>query len=171
MVLIFIAKDSSPRPNGFGSEFYKTCWNFVKENLLEAVKEFFSKVSLLRFFTSSYFFLIPKIKYHTIFDKFMPISLCSITYKIFPKIIVGRLTSCLNRIIFLEQWAFLLDRNIFKNITFAQKMVYLISKKSKGGNKILKVDMAKTYDWIDWCFLLWVMEGFSFSNKVCNLIS
>lgn len=103
MVLIFITKDSSPRPNGYGSEFYKTCWNFVKENLLEAAKEFFNKVPLLRFFTSSYFVIILKMKYHTSFDKFMPISLCSVTYKIFSKIIVGRLTSCLNRIIFLEQ--------------------------------------------------------------------
>ncbi|KAF5451149.1 hypothetical protein F2P56_031438, partial [Juglans regia] len=39
--LFSIPIDSSPGPDGFGSGFFRTCWEFVKEDLLEATREFF----------------------------------------------------------------------------------------------------------------------------------
>lgn len=93
-------------------------------------------------------------------------------YKIFLKIIVGRFTYCLDHIIFLEQRAFHLRRNIFENITLAQEMIHSLNKKVTGGNEILKVDMAKVYDCVEyWRFLQKVMEGFRLSSRVCNLIA
>lgn len=50
-------------------------------------------------------------------------------------------------------------------------MVQSINRKNKGGNAILKVDMAKAYDCVDKKFLTQVMKGFGFSHKVYNLIS
>lgn len=38
-------------------------------------------------------------------------------------------------------------------------------------NVILKVDMAKAYDVVDWHFLQKVMAGFRFSTRACNLIA
>lgn len=54
----------------------------------------------------------------------------------FSKIIVGRLKSFLNKIIFLEQGDFFFGRSIFENITLAQKMVHYLNRKTKGGNVI-----------------------------------
>ncbi|KAF5445103.1 hypothetical protein F2P56_034181 [Juglans regia] len=36
-----ISVDSSPGPDGFGSAFYITCWEIVKEDVMAAVPEFF----------------------------------------------------------------------------------------------------------------------------------
>lgn len=136
---------------------------------MEAAKDFFNGVTLSKFF-SSFIILILRVKEPNGFDKLRPISLCSIAYNFFFKIIVGRLTQCLNRIISQERGAFLPDRSIFENITLAQKKVYSINKKSKGGNTVLKANMAKAYDWDDSQFLILVMEGFDFLNKVNKLI-
>lgn len=86
------------------------------------------------------------------------------------KIIASRLTSCLNRIVSLEQGAFFLGKSIFDNITLTQKIVQSINRKSKGSYVISKIDMGKAYDRVDWWFFLWVMESFGFSNKVFKLI-
>lgn len=76
-----ISDDSRPGLDGFGSGFYM-CWEFIKEDLLEATKYFFSGGMLPRFYTSSFIILIPKVKDPSSFEKFKPISLCSVSYKI-----------------------------------------------------------------------------------------
>lgn len=50
-------------------------------------------------------------------------------------------------------------------------MVHSIIRKPEGGNVVLIVDMAKSYDRVDWHFLSWVIESFGFSDNVCKLIS
>ncbi|KAJ0094336.1 hypothetical protein Patl1_15029 [Pistacia atlantica] len=37
-----IPKESSPGPDGFGSGFYLSCWELIKEDVLDAAKDFFS---------------------------------------------------------------------------------------------------------------------------------
>lgn len=60
----------------------------------------------------------------TSFDKFRPIILCSVFYKIFSKIIVNRLIGFLSRLILLEHGAFIPGRSIFENISLTQEMVH-----------------------------------------------
>lgn len=80
-----IPVDSSPRLDGFGLDFFLTCWEFIKVDLLDVVKEFCKGVPLSRFFSTSFIMLIPKVENPTSYDKFWPISLCIVAYKIFSK--------------------------------------------------------------------------------------
>ncbi|XP_042965872.1 uncharacterized protein LOC122299567 [Carya illinoinensis] len=98
---IFI--DSSPGPDGFGSGFYRVCWDLVKDDLLGAISDFFHCKSLPRFYIASFIVVIPKVDKPSGFDKFRLISLCSVIYKICTKIIVSRLTNLLSKIISQEQ--------------------------------------------------------------------
>jgi len=97
------------------------------------------------------------------FDKFRPISLCSVVYKICSKLIVNRLSAVLRRLVSEEQGAFLPGRSIFENICLTQEF--------RGGNIMMKIDMAKAYDTVDWEFLLKVLNVFGFSLGFCKLIS
>ena len=36
---------------------------------------------------------------------------------------------------------------------------------------LLKLDLSKSYDWVDWTFLGSVLQAFGFDKKVCKLIS
>lgn len=51
----------------------------------------------------------------------------------------------------------------------AQEMLYLLNRKSERGKLVLKVDMVKAYDRVNWRFLIWVMKSFRFLTKVCKL--
>ncbi|KAK0581732.1 hypothetical protein LWI29_017271 [Acer saccharum] len=98
-----IPKDSSPGPDGFGSEFYMSCWDIVKDDVMDAAVDFFQGTPLFRFYSSSFIVLIPKVDNPASFDKFRPISLCSVAYKIFSKIIVFRLTDLVEKLVSHEQ--------------------------------------------------------------------
>ena len=109
--------NSSPGPDGFGAGFFMSCWEVVKVDVLEAISEFFLSKRLPRFYSASYIVLIPKVDVPSGFDKFRPISLCSVFYKICSKIIVNRMTGFLPKMISLEQGAFIPGRSIFENIS------------------------------------------------------
>lgn len=49
-------------------------------------------------------------------------------------------------------------------------MGHSIPKNSNGGNVLVKLDISKTYDRVDWNFLLNVLANFGFSSHVCDLI-
>lgn len=83
--ILSIPRNSSPGPDGFGSVFFQDCWNIVKEEVIEAARDFFAGSPLPRFYAASYIVLIPKVPNPQSFNKFRPISLCSVIYKIFFK--------------------------------------------------------------------------------------
>ncbi|XP_042964017.1 uncharacterized protein LOC122298309 [Carya illinoinensis] len=169
--LFSIPIDSSPGLDGFGSGFFRFCWEIVKEDLLEAVSEFFQHQLLPRYYSASFIVLIPKVDSPTGFDKFRPISLCSVVYKICAKILVSRLTNLLPKMISQEQGAFIPGRSIFENISLTQEMVHSINKTIYGGNVLVKLDMSKAYDRVNWRFLIHVLGVFGFSSQFCDLIN
>lgn len=48
--------------NGFGSSFYVSCWDTIKKDLLEAIKDLFSGGHLPRFYTHPILFYFFKLK-------------------------------------------------------------------------------------------------------------
>ncbi|KAF5470091.1 hypothetical protein F2P56_010634 [Juglans regia] len=97
-----------------------------------AVHEFFRGISILQEFTSSLLVLIPKVDNQKSSDKFRPISMCSVFYKI-----------C---------------RSIFENVSLAQEMIQYLNKPARGGNVVMKVDTVKAYNNIEWNFMIHVLE-------------
>ncbi|XP_062166988.1 uncharacterized protein LOC133873282 [Alnus glutinosa] len=85
--------------------------------------------------------------------------------------IMNRLSAILRRLVSEEQGAFLPSRSIFENISLTQELVQDINKPIRGGNIMMKIDMAKAYDTVDWEFLLKVLNAFGFSLGFCKLIS
>lgn len=49
-------------------------------------------------------------------------------------------------------------------------MIHNLHKLEMGGNVVLKVDIAKAYNSIDWDFLMPVLSSFSFSLEICDLV-
>lgn len=56
-----IPTDSSPGPDGYGSGFYKACWDIVSKDVVKAVQEFFKGSSISKLFCHSFLTLIPKV--------------------------------------------------------------------------------------------------------------
>ncbi|KAF5442560.1 hypothetical protein F2P56_035204 [Juglans regia] len=165
-----IPVDSSPGPDGFTSGFYKSCWWLIEGDVVEAVWDFFRGSELPRFYSSSYLVLISKVSNPTSFEKFRPISLCSVIYKVCSKLLVRRLVPILSNKISQEQGAFIPGKSILENVSLTQELIQSLNKNVRGGNVMIKVDFAKAYDSINWEFLLQVLDAFGFSSQFQELV-
>lgn len=138
--------------------------------MVKAVSDFFRGKSFPQLYSASSLILIPKVENPMSFDKLCPINLCSIMSKVCSKILLCRLTPIFSILISPEQGALLPRRSLFDNICLNQAMIHMINTKRMNGNVVMKVDMAKTYDSVEWDFILFAMEAFGFSSIVRGLI-
>jgi hypothetical protein len=105
--------------------------------------------------------LIPKIKGANSTDKFQPISLCNVIYKIVSKLIGSRLNPILSIIISQEKGGFVEGRKILDRIVVAHETIHSLNISKKYG-MIMKLDMSKSHDQMNWNFLRNILLAFGF---------
>ena len=123
--------------------------------------------TLLKAFNHTFITLIPKPPNPEEVSHFRPISLCNVLYKIISKVLVNRLKHIINSIITPFQNAFIKGRNITDNILLAHEIIDVVRKKSgkRDSYGVLKIDMSKAYDRINWNFLKAVLTVMRFDPK------
>ena len=94
-----MALGKSPGPDGFTSNFFHYFWYMVKEEVVEIVEESRKKKGVLKAFNATFLSLIPKETGADRLDKFRPIALCNVVYKIISKVIANRLKTLLPSLI------------------------------------------------------------------------
>lgn len=115
--------------------------------------------------TETLIVLIPKGDNPTSFKEFRPISLCNVVYKLISKVPVARLRSFLNALVSPRQSSFIPGRGTVDNAIVLQEVVYMMGRsRKKKGDLVLKLDLEKAYDRVDWGFLkstlsFWVPHG------------
>ncbi|XP_015165284.1 uncharacterized protein [Solanum tuberosum] len=122
------------------------CWDILKEDVTNMVREFFSAQHLPRFITHMNLILIPKKEKVKTFGDLRLISLSTFVNKIISRMLHERLIKCLPLIISRNQPDFVKGRNITENVLLAQEIIRDIKLRSKDPNVVVKLDMAKTYD-------------------------
>ena len=90
-------------PNGFTSNFFHFFWDLIKEKVFEIIAESRDKKGVLKSFNATFLTLIPKEEKAESPDKFFPISLCNVIYKIISKVIANILKPLLPNLIYLEK--------------------------------------------------------------------
>ena len=86
-----MAKNKAPGPDGFTSKFYQATWNFVSQDIVNAVEESSCTKRMHPSLNSNFLALIPKIEKAEEPQGFRPIALCNVIYKILATILVNRL--------------------------------------------------------------------------------
>ncbi|XP_073118526.1 uncharacterized protein [Henckelia pumila] len=140
-------EDSAAGPDGFSAGFYRKCWDIIKEDLTEAIRDCWARAPLPRSFSATTIILIPKMKLRR---DGLNSGRLAYAIRILPKIISP------------SQSGFVAGRLISDNILLAQEMVNHINYPIRGGNIFMKLDMAKAYDR--------VLHAFGFSDGVCHQI-
>ena len=163
--------NSTPGPDGFNSTFFQKCWHIIVGDLMDAVGHFLEGEALPRGVTSTYIFLISKKQSPLGWSDYRPISLCNTLNKIITKVLNNRIKLLLPKLISPEQGGFVPGRLINENILLAQETIQGLNRKVRGGNLILKLDMAKAFDRISWSFIAAVLRAFGFPVSFVNLIS
>ena len=108
---------------------------------------------------------------------YRPISLCNVIYKIISKVLANHLKSLLDAIISESPSAFVPGRLITDNVNVAFELLHRLKLKrpKKKGQMVVKLDMSKTYDRVEWVFLEWVflerlMVKLGFAEQWVSLI-
>src|SRR3990170_2595494 len=86
--------------------------------------------------------------------------------------LASRIKVCLDKIISPVQSAFVPGRLITDNILLSYECLHTIKNKKKGnfGYCVVKLDMHKAYDRVEWKFLEKMMERLGFHREITDLI-
>lgn len=145
----------APGPDSLPAFFYQQFWSIVKTDVINTILAFFHSGSLYTPLNHTFITLNPKVPFPKEVTYFRPIILCNVSYKIISKILVNRLKPLMNTLITPFQNAFIKGRNIFYNILIAHEILDVVRKKKerKASFRMLKIDMSKAYDMVNWTFL------------------
>ena len=154
----------APGPDGMNALFYQKFWHVVGDMVVNAVLDFLNSGHMVLEINSTYIVLIPKIKSPEKMSDFKPISLYNVIYKIISKVLANRLKQTLPNIISPTQSAFVLGHLITDNVLVAYETLHTMHgrKKGKRGSLVLKLDISKAYDWVEWSFLKGIMIRMGF---------
>jgi len=115
-VVFTMASDKAPGLDGFTIEFFKACWHIIKDDLINLIKNFHRTKRILPTINATFLTLIPKYDHADSPDKFRPIALCNVIYKILSKLMATRLKPILPSIISHEQSGYVEGRQITDSI-------------------------------------------------------
>jgi hypothetical protein len=115
--------------------------------------------------------LVPKKLVPQVPTDYRPISLCNVIYKIIAKSLANRLKPHLPDYIDPAQQAFIEGRRISDNIIIAQEITHTFALKSwKHLAFMLKIDLAKAFDPIEWNFIVSALARKGLHAHFINLI-
>lgn len=163
--------DKSPGPDGFTILFYKTAWQVIKQDILHAFNALWSLDSRSLYLLNNAYLVLLKKKQeaHEIKD-YRPISLIHSFSKIFTKALSRRVAPYLAELVRPNQSAFIKGRQIHDNFKAVQQTAKLLHAR-RHKSILLKVDIAKAFDTINWLFLLDLLRHLGFSRRWINWIT
>lgn len=146
-----MAKGKSSGRDGLNVEFYLFHWDIIKAPLFKAISHFFLTPSLPKSWGKTFTILIPKSDNPKTVMDFRPITLCNVSYKIISKILTNRLKLVMHKLVGKEQSAFLAGKSSFDNFIVVQEIVHSLESDTRNPPRMmLKIDIAKAYDMVEW---------------------
>eukprot|EP00253_Pinus_taeda_P011982 PITA_11982 len=167
-------KGTAPGPDGFTVDFFQAGWHFLGKDILDLVEESRINQKVWPALNSTFFALIPKGNNHEEASGFRPIALCNVIYKMITSLIAKRLKPLLGNLISAEQTGFVEGRQILDGLVVTQEVIHSLKVKKQKG-MMIKLDLSKAYDRLNWKYLETVLERFGFHHRwiawIHNLIS
>uniref|UniRef100_A0A2N9GNJ6 Reverse transcriptase domain-containing protein n=1 Tax=Fagus sylvatica TaxID=28930 RepID=A0A2N9GNJ6_FAGSY len=144
----------APGPDGLHPGFFQRCWHIVSDSVVKEVSHIFNWGQMPSYLNKTLISLIPKCVGPESLSQFRPISLCNTVYKIVTKSIVARIRPLLSNLISPFQAAFVPGRRGIDNVIIAQELIHsLHKKKGAKGSFVVKIDLEKAYDRLEWSFI------------------
>eukprot|EP00253_Pinus_taeda_P027155 PITA_27155 len=113
--------------------------------ILNIVEDSRLNKTILKVLNTSFISLIHKQDITQTPDKYTPIALCNVVYKIISKVVANRLKPLLPSLVSGEQSGYVEGRKILNNIIQAHEVVHSLTSKRQAG-MIMQLDIGKAYD-------------------------
>ncbi|XP_074299820.1 uncharacterized protein LOC141630990 [Silene latifolia] len=153
----------APGPDGYSSQFFKDTWVIVGKDVIKAVRSVFTSGKLLKECNATILTLIPKVQVPEAFHQFRPIACVA-------KVLCTRLSAILPEIISPSQSAFTKGRDIVGNILICQDLIKLYNRKASSPRVIMKIDLQKAYESVEWAFLHEMLEALNFPSSIIAIL-
>jgi hypothetical protein len=141
--------NKAPKPDRFPVEFYQRFWEIIKDDLMALLKEFHDGTLPLFHLNYGIITLLLKQKESSNIKHFRPICLLNVSFKIFMKVTVRRLTKVAEKLVSQSQTAFMPGRNIMEGTVILHETLHELHRKKMNG-VIIKLDFEKAYDKVKW---------------------
>ena len=132
--------------------------------------DFFAGFPIPRGIATTLIVLVPKKENLSKWSEFRPIILCNVMNKIISKLLTARLAPILPLIVAPKQSGFIQGRLLSDNVLLAKELFHEIWKGVVSPNMVLKLDMEKAYDRVQWPFLLKTVKMMGFSDRWVRFI-
>eukprot|EP00253_Pinus_taeda_P006641 PITA_06641 len=164
----------APGPDGFTSNFFHEFWDLISAEVWDLVEESRSMHWVLPSLNSTFIALVPKSEEANTPDKFRPIALCNVIYKLISKVVANRLKPLLPLLILTEQTGYVEGRQIMDGIILSNEVIHSLKILKKPG-MIMKLDLSKAFDKLSWEYIQQMLLAFGFSATwtrwIMNLIT
>ncbi|KAA3463879.1 reverse transcriptase [Gossypium australe] len=162
----------APGADGFPALFFQRYWHIVGQDVTDYCLGILNNAQDFGDFNNTDIVLIPKVPNPTQLVNFRPISLCTVVYKVVAKAIANRLQKIIDKCIDEVQSAFVPGRLITDNVLLAYEILHTIKQKRTGkkGVMVVKLDMTKAYDRVEWKLLKDVMNKMGFACEWVELL-
>lgn len=131
--------------------------------MLAVFREFHSHFSFEKSLNANFLTLIPKKSKALEVKDFRPISLVGSVYKIIAKQLVNRLRLVLENRFWFTKY-FVWGRQILDSVRIANECLDIRLKAGAPG-VLCKLDLEKSYDYLNWGFLDYMLRRCGFSEK------
>lgn len=168
-VVLELKKNRAPGPDGLPGEFYVYFWDLVKQDLLDLIHDLqrgLINIDRLNFGVIS---LFPKTKDASQIQKFRPICLLNVSFKIITKVLMNRLNEIMSYIISKQQTAFLRNISIMEGVLILHEVLNSVHQKKESGI-LFKVDFEKAYDKVNWVFIYRMLKDKGFPDIWCDWV-
>jgi len=163
--------DKAPGPDGFTGLFYKTTWSIIKGDIFRAFQAIWSVDGRsLYLVNQAYMVLLRKKLEPSGIGDYRPISLIHSFAKLFTKVLARRLAPLMQQLVRHNQSAFIQSRLIHENYRAVQLTARLLHR-AKIPSALIKIDIAKAFDTVDWRFLLQLLQHLGFSRRWLDWIA
>jgi hypothetical protein len=157
-------KNKAAWPDGFPIQFYQACWDIIKRDIMAVFHDLYEHKIDLASINYGIITLIPKGDDVDRIQKYRPICLLQVLFKIFTKTLTVRVTPVMEKLLSNHQTAFIKERYITDGVMLLQE-VLRESKYRKQQGVVLKIDFEKAYDRVNWNFLFDCCSRKGFSDS------
>ncbi|KAJ1704376.1 hypothetical protein LUZ63_004155 [Rhynchospora breviuscula] len=169
--LFEMGPDKSPGPDGFTARFLQLNWHILGPDIVQQVKLVFQNEEVPVEWLKGHVTLIPKSPEPLTPAEFRPISVGNIMYRLVMKLIANRLKPHIKNIIAQEQNAFIKGRSITDNLIMVKEILHSFSQSNfKQHAFLLKADVNKAFDKLNWSFLSMAMRHLNIPSKIMHIM-
>lgn len=161
----------SPGPDGYRPHFFKSQWYFLGNSIHYLVRDCFNNPGKIKDVNHTLITLIPKCEDPSKVIHLRHIALCNVSYKIISKVVSQRLKMILPYVVSQNQSSFISGRSTVDNILVMQEAIHSLNcLKGKKGFMIIKLDLEKAYDCLEWSFIMDSLRLLGIPSSLKNII-